>query len=127
MSRKKITMKLEPKEIIEKVSNYYGYRPELLKSKRGRQELVKARQITTYFLREYTTLIQKDIAPLVGLCNRCTTVHSVQTVVNEYSTNRDYRKEIDEIRCGLLKIDPVKLPYHFKLMRTLGKEMLIQS
>ena len=135
-------MRAEPREIIEKVASYYGHDPELLRRsreglgiqgrKRERQEFVKTRQVIAYFLREFTPLIQADIAPMVGLKNRCTLTHSIKTVVNEYQYNKDFKKEVDEIRKTIVKDakpeinEEVRLSLHYNLMQELGRK-LIQS
>ena len=109
---------MESKTIILKVSEYYKIDIPELKTKCREREFVKVRQITMYFLREFTTL---SLARIGGFYNRnhATVLYACNQVNNLYDTDKKYRYEIDEIRKNLLSYtkNVNKLPLKYWIMQ----------
>ncbi|MCL4109085.1 UNVERIFIED_CONTAM: hypothetical protein GTU68_030997 [Idotea baltica] len=71
---------------------------ELLKAKTRKREIVQARQISMFFAKELTKSSLKTIGMHFGGRDHSTVIHAVQTVNDLISIDKEFRKNIDEIK-----------------------------
>ena len=85
--------------IIEKVSEYYKIQIKDIKGRSRKREFVKARFISMYLIRIFTSLKLKTIGDIVGR-DHTTVLHSLQTIQNTLSLHydTDLRDELNEIK-----------------------------
>lgn len=117
-------MNIQPTEIIEKVSEYYHPELEKLYSKSRQSDVRKVRQISMFFLRDFTKLTWQQISDYFNR-DHATSLHAYKVVLNEFETNAEYRQEINEIRATLLKFKANNklVPIQYTLMEKFGKQL----
>ncbi len=71
---------------------------ELLKAKTRKREIVQARQISMFFAKELTKSSLKTIGLHFGGRDHSTVIHAVQTVNDLISIDKEFRKNIEEIK-----------------------------
>jgi hypothetical protein len=90
-------------------------------------EIVKVRQVSMFFLREFTRLSLNQIGGLFGR-DHATVLHSIKQVHNHCDTEKDYREQINQVRCILIRYAKFQrcdnMPINYVLMGTFGKEMI---
>lgn len=91
--RKKITSQ----KIQETVSNFFGVKKDLIHSASRKREIVQARQVAMYLMKEYTSLSLTQIGIQVGNRNHATVSHSYKTVKDQLETDKTFRQHIEEI------------------------------
>jgi chromosomal replication initiator protein len=115
---------MDPQLIIEIVAQYYKMDVAQLKktTKIRYGELVKTRQITMFFLRKFTKLSQARTGQFYGK-DHATVLHACNQVNNLYDTDKDYRREINEIEHLLKRSQRVitEVPLQYSLMSVYGK------
>lgn len=85
-------------QIIEKViSKYYHIPIKTLQSKTLKRKDVQARQTEMYFARKYTKLSLAKIGQRFGLKDHGTVLHAIKTINNLIDTDKNVRKDINEI------------------------------
>lgn len=94
-------MKIDPLEIIEKVTMYYETDMTTINVRSREWNLRKTRQVCIFFLREFTNLSSGQIGAFFNR-DHATVLHAVKTVGNEIDTDKAYSHEITEIRAQLL-------------------------
>ena len=123
-------MTVDSQFIISVVCEYYNQELEDLKCncKLRDLEFVKTRQITMYFLREFTGMSWKRIGE-VFFKDHATAMHSFRQVRNQYETYRGYRYEIDGIRSRILNYQKNKegMSLQYYLMGIYGKQVTTQN
>ena len=117
-------MKIHSQIIIDKVSAYYEKDKQSLINKCRKGELVKVRQITFKFLRDYTNLSLAQIGQFYGK-DHATVLHSIKQVKNHYETESDFKHEIDELKLILRKSNKFQadntVSFHYNVMGAFGK------
>jgi chromosomal replication initiator protein len=118
-------MTIQPTEIIDRVSEYYKPELERLYTRSRLTEVRKVRQISMFFLRDYTDLTWQQISNYFNR-DHATAMHAYKAVANEFETNARYRKEINEIRAAILwRLDiNTDVPLHYTLMEKFGKQLI---
>jgi chromosomal replication initiator protein len=71
---------------------------DLLKAKTRKREVVQARQISMFFAKELTKASLKTIGMHFGGRDHSTVIHAVQTVNDLISIDKEFRRNIDEIK-----------------------------
>lgn len=84
--------------IIEFVANHYCLPVWKLKAQTRKRDIVIARQVAIYFLREKTNLSLKQIGLLFGGRDHTTAIHSIKTVNDLLATDQLMRDDVDYIR-----------------------------
>ncbi len=84
--------------IIRTVAGYFELKPELLKSKSRKREIVQARQIAMYFSKEFTKASLTRIGAEFGGKNHATVMYADKTVTNLTETDKNFRRYVDEIK-----------------------------
>lgn len=121
---------MDPQSIIKRIAEYYKTDVDTLKfsCKIRDAELVKARQVTMFFLKEKTNWSLAKIGS-VYTKDHATVMHAVKAVNNGYDTNRAFRAEIDDLRAILNRSvnNPDNLPIEYTLMQIYGKKIAAQN
>lgn len=84
--------------INEVVSEYFNLDIEALKSKTRKRPIVQARQIAMYFSKKYTKESLASIGSNMGRRDHSTVLHACKTVDNLSSTDKDFKKYVDELQ-----------------------------
>jgi chromosomal replication initiator protein len=80
------------------VCEYLAVTPEDLKAASRRRGLVQARQLAMYFAKELTNESLKAIGLHFGGRDHSTVIHSLQTVNNLMDTDKEFFKQVHELR-----------------------------
>jgi len=96
------TIKLEKKKITvpkiqETVCKYFNIKKDLIDSSSRKREIVQARQITMYFIKQYTELSLSQIGCQVGNRNHATVLHACNTIKNLLETDKSLKANISDI------------------------------
>jgi len=83
--------------ISEVVSRYFGISKADISKKTRNREILQPRQITHYFAKQKTNDSLTSIGRQIGEKDHATVLHSIKTVNNLYSTDKTYRKYVDDI------------------------------
>lgn len=83
--------------IQEIVSEYFDLDVETLKSKTRKRHIVQARQISMYFAKKFTKASLASIGSHTGKRDHSTVLHACKTVDNLTSTNKEFKKYVDEL------------------------------
>lgn len=83
--------------IIRVVADYFELKPDSLKSKTRRREVVQSRQIAMYFAKKYTKASLTRIGAEFGGKNHATVVYSEKTVSDLADTDKNYKRYLSEI------------------------------
>ena len=112
-NKKEITIELA-KEIIEKfvkntkrevsidyiqkiVSDYFQMDIETLQSKTRKRHIVQARQLAMFFAKKFTKASLASIGSQIGKRDHATVLHACKTVDNLSSTDKHFRKFVDDL------------------------------
>ena len=112
-NKKEITIELA-KEIIEKfvknnkrevsidyiqkiVSDYLQMDIETLQSKTRKRHIVQARQLAMFFAKKFTKASLASIGSQIGKRDHATVLHACKTVDNLSSTDKHFRKFVDDL------------------------------
>ena len=83
--------------IIKVVADYFQVKPESLKSKSRKREVVQSRQIAMYFAKKFTKASLMRIGAEFGGKNHATVVYSSKTVEDLTETDKNYKRYVSEI------------------------------
>lgn len=86
------------KEILKETASVYGLNPVLLKEKTRRKEIVKARQVAMYLLREELNESYPSIARRFGGKDHTTVIYSCKKIEQEIKEDDTLLNEINLIR-----------------------------
>lgn len=112
-NKKEITISLA-KEIVEKfvkntkrevsidyiqkvVSDYFQMDVEVLQSKTRKRHIVQARQLAMFFAKKFTKASLASIGSQIGKRDHATVLHACKTVDNLSSTDRQFRKFVEDL------------------------------
>ena len=84
--------------IQKTVAEYFHLKPEDLKDKTRKKEVVIARQLAMYFSKEYTNHSLKSIGYHFGGRDHSTVIHAVQSVNDMYDVDNRFRSSVDELK-----------------------------
>lgn len=83
--------------IIKKVCDYYGILVSDVSSKTRKREIVQARQLAMFFAKKLTKHSLATIGMMCGKKDHATVLHACKTIENLLATNRDIKREYEEI------------------------------
>lgn len=86
------------KEVVAGISNFYNVDENSIYEKTRRKEVVKARQVVMYILREDFNISFPLIGQKLGGKDHTTVIHSCLKVKNELKKNTALIQEIDQVR-----------------------------
>jgi chromosomal replication initiator protein len=84
--------------VVKTVSNYYNIDDRVIYEKTRRKEIVHARQIIMFVLREDFNESYPAIGAKLGGKDHTTVIHSYEKIKNDLITNPHLMKELDDIR-----------------------------
>lgn len=85
-------------EIQRIVCDYFNIPDDLIRAKTRKQEIVNARQIGMYLVKELTNSSLKTIGLHFGGRDHSTVIHSCQTVEEQMKLNQRFRDTVSQIR-----------------------------
>lgn len=94
--RPKKTLSME--SVVKTVSDYYNLDERVIYDKTRRKEIVRARQIIMFVLREDFNESYPAIGAKLGGKDHTTVIHSYEKIKGEMSTNPHLQKELEDIR-----------------------------
>ncbi len=86
------------KEVAKVISDYYNLEESLIYEKTRRKEIVRARQLIMYILREDFNVSYPLIGQKLGGKDHTTVIHSCEKVKNDLKNNVGLSQEIEELR-----------------------------
>jgi chromosomal replication initiator protein len=86
------------KDIVEVIANHYGISKEIIYEKTRRKEIVKARQVAMYILREDFNISYPLIGSKLGGRDHTTAIHSHLKIKEDLKTDPALLQEIEKIR-----------------------------
>ena len=112
-NKKEITLSLA-KDIVEKfvkntkrevsidyiqkvVSDYFQMDVSTLQSKTRKRHIVQARQLAMFFAKKYTKASLASIGSQIGQRDHATVLHACKTVDNLSSTDKQFRKYVEDL------------------------------
>lgn len=84
--------------VVKEISQYYNIDERLMYEKTRRKEVVRARQMIMFILREDFNESYPSIGSKLGGKDHTTVIHSYEKVKNELLSNPHLMKELDDIR-----------------------------
>jgi hypothetical protein len=97
-------------DVIKKCAEVSGGNMDKVMSKSRKKELVKTRQRSMYFLKNYTGYSLETIGTLIAEKDHATVLHSVKTVQRLIETEKKYRAEMEFINEFVVKNCTVSNP-----------------
>jgi chromosomal replication initiator protein len=88
---------LTPETILKAICDYYQLDIEEVQKNTRKRHVVKCRQIAHYFSRKKTDFMLKEIGYVIGNRDHATVLHSIQSVMNQVKTDKQFAKEVAEI------------------------------
>lgn len=85
-------------EVVKIVSDYFNISEDLIYEKTRRKEIVKARQIIMYVLREDFSVSYPHIGQKLGGKDHTTVIHSCEKIKEDLKTNHGLIKDLEQIR-----------------------------
>ena len=86
------------KDVVKLVSEYYKLEESSVYEKTRKKEIVKARQIVMYLLREDFNVSYPLIGQKLGGKDHTTVIHSCLKVKNDLKTDPQLLQELEQIR-----------------------------
>lgn len=96
MSAKEI-LNIKEGDIISSFAKYFGIDRGVLISPTRKQEIVKARDLTAYLLREHSDLSFPAIGRLLGGRDHSTIIHAYQKIKKLVSKDKEIEKNLEEL------------------------------
>lgn len=84
--------------VINIVCAYFNVERRLLEHKTRKRQIVAARQVAMYFLKDRTAMSHKAIGEIMGGRDHTTSIHSIQTVKNLLEVDDKMREDIENLR-----------------------------
>ena len=85
------------KNIQKVVSDYFQLDLEVLQSKTRKRHVVQARQLAMFFAKKFTKSSLANIGSQIGDRDHATVLHACKTVDNLVTTEKQFRKFVDDI------------------------------
>lgn len=85
-------------DVVKKVSTFYNLNDSVIYEKTRRKEIVHARQVIMYFLREEFNISFPLIGQKLGGKDHTTVIHSCEKIKKDLENNRDLVKELENIK-----------------------------
>ena len=86
-------------DYIQKVvSDYFQMDVETLQSKTRKRHIVQARQLAMFFAKKFTKASLASIGSQIGQRDHATVLHACKTVDNLSSTDKQFRKYVEDLQ-----------------------------
>ncbi|MEM8585665.1 MAG: chromosomal replication initiator protein DnaA [Bacteroidota bacterium] len=93
----RINQEITPENIQKAVANHYGLEVEKLQSATRVRQVVLARQISMFLVKEYTESSLKSIGNLFGGRDHSTVLYSIRTIKNLMETDDEIKTTMEEL------------------------------
>lgn len=90
-----------PRSVIAAVAHHFNFRTGDLLGKSRKADLVLARQVAMYLLREELEMPLMEVGQLIGGRDHTTIMHGVEKIKNQFANNQKVRHEVVSIRQAL--------------------------
>lgn len=97
-SNKEVRMKLRPQQVISMVAKQFDYKNKDILGGSRKADLVRARHITMYMLRNEMGLTLQSVAELMGGRDHTTIMHAVEKMEKELGVNQEVREQIMRVK-----------------------------
>lgn len=94
VSVKKEAKKLRPQQLISLVAQLFDYKNKDILGPSRKADLVRARHITMFLLRDEMGLTLQNVAQLMGGRDHTTVIHAVEKMEREFAVNQEIREQI---------------------------------
>lgn len=94
----KVSREITIDSVQNVVCDYLQIKPETLKAASRKREIVQARQLAMYFAKELTNESLKNIGLHFGGRDHSTVIHSLQTVSNLMETDKEFMRQVNDLR-----------------------------
>ncbi len=93
-----IEKELDTGTIKQQVAEFFDVSVAALSEKSRKKEIVIARQVSMFLIKEYTDLSLKMIGQQFGGRDHSTVIHALQSVKNMLDTDKKFRQQFEELR-----------------------------
>lgn len=90
--------KLRPQEVISLIAKQFEFKNKDIVGSSRKAELVRARHIAMYILREEMGLTLQQVARLMGRSDHTTVLHAVDKVSREFMINQELREQVMKVK-----------------------------
>lgn len=94
-------VKIRPIKIISTTAKYFGFKNKDLLGQSRKADLVVARHITMYLLRDMLGIQHEKLGEMMGGRDHTTVMHAVEKIEREIKENVDTRKKIMAVKTAL--------------------------
>ena len=94
-------VKVRPIKVVSTVAKYFDYRNKDLLGTSGKADLVVARHIAMFLLRDTLNIQLEKVGEIMGGRDHTTVMHAVEKMKTEVNKNADVRKKITAIKQAL--------------------------
>jgi len=98
VTTKREAKKLRPQQLISLIAKQFDYKNKDVLGKSRKADLVRARHITMYLLREEMGLTLQRVAQLMGGRDHTTVMHAVEKMEKEFGVNQEIREQIMRVK-----------------------------
>lgn len=102
---KEIAKRVTPNTVIKESAKYYGITIKDIKGQRRLKNLVLPRQVCMYLLRHMLDIGLQSIGNLMGGRDHTTVLHGIQKIEQEIANNKDFYKEIQQLKVNITNSD----------------------
>lgn len=88
-------------QVTKAVAASYGYSLDDIRAKGRNKELVQARQVVMYLLKQYTNCSLRDIGVFLGNRDHSTVIHGIDKVIHEMEISSEFKHRISDIEQSL--------------------------
>jgi chromosomal replication initiator protein len=93
--------RVRPQELISTIAKHFNIKNKDLVGQNRKSEMVRARQIAMYFLREEMGMQLTRVAHLIGGRDHTTVMYGVKKIQQELNLNETVRQEVNTLRTKL--------------------------
>lgn len=94
--------KINPKEIISLVANYYHLKPKIITGVKRQKEIIRARHLAMFLLKSLINLSYSEIGQLFTNRDHTSVIHAVNKINQEANKNPHFQEEINSLQNLLL-------------------------
>ncbi len=87
--------KLSASDIEALVCEHFNVKAGLIHTASRKREIVQARQVTMYLLKQHTDMSLAQIGGLIGKKNHATVLHACKTVKNQLEVDKAFRNDVE--------------------------------
>lgn len=97
-------IKAKPQDIIKTVANHYRMKQSAVRGKRRSQELVKARHVAMYLLRNELQIPLEEIGQWFSGRDHSSVIHAVKKIEQALIVNQNIQQDVSAIKMSLIAI-----------------------